>query len=607
MIHFAALDWSWTILYILLMIVCGIIFYQLGKRSEADFFLAGRGLPWWLPATSIYATHTATDTPMWVTGVIYTYGLRGMWFPFFSAWCAVSAFVSTRIFRRSMAMSMAEWQNLRYSGLGSELLRGWLTGWQIFMNMFVLAWVGAAMGKLCTYLFGWPHWVGLVVFSVICAIYVLTAGYWGVIMSDFQQGVIAFLVITLVCLWGIDAAGGPTGIVDKLQAMGEGWRLNPFYFDEKFPFIQWLILFVMATVGGLGMGNFIDWYPEAQRIQSANTVRDAAYSIWGGSFLVMIRNSFWAVAILGFFVMFPGITDGRVYEMGWFRIGFEYMPVGMLGMFFAGIIAIHLSTIASHLNLGALYATRDLYHHYINPQATEERLVWMGRVNTFLILLGSFLLGLTMQNITKWLIFALWLQAAGIWVPSILQVIWWRFNSWGYLSSWIANLIMSWLVVFVLPAFQIIPELPDYMQFIVLAVLVAVVYVPVTLLTKPDDLDHLVRYYAQARPFGFWGPIRAEALKRGLIDPNEEQEWSWHELVASVLSIGSYLFVAVGIAGSLLLLNWGYWTLLVGVVCTGLMFAVIDPKLKRLSDVFAKKQKGYLDQVGRIQRWEGHT
>ncbi len=607
MIHFAMLDWTWTVLYILLMIVCGIIFYQLGKRSEADFFLAGRGLPWWLPATSIYATHTATDTPMWVTGVIYTYGLRGMWFPFFSAWCAISAFVSTRIFRRSMAMSMAEWQNLRYSGMGSELLRGWLTGWQTFMNMFVLAWVGAAMGKLCMYLFGWPHWVGLVVFSIICAVYVLTAGYWGVIMSDFQQGVIAFLVITLVCLWGIDAAGGPTGIVDKLNAMGQGWRMNPFYFDEKFPLIQWIILFVMATVGGLGMGNFIDWYPEAQRIQSSNTLRDAAYSIWGGSFLVMIRNSFWAVAILGFFVMFPGITDVRVYEMGWFRIGFEYLPVGMLGMFFAGIIAIHLSTISSHLNLGALYATRDLYHHYINPQATEERLVWMGRVNTFLILLGSFVLGLTMQNITKWLIFALWLQAAGIWVPSILQVIWWRFNSWGYLSSWIANLIMSWLVVFVLPAFKLIPELPDYMQFIVLAVLVAVIYVPVTLLTKPDDRDHLVRYYAQARPFGFWGPIRAEALKRGLIKADEEKEWSWHDLVASLLSIGSYFFVSVGIAGSLLLLHWGYWTLLLGIVCTGLMFVVIDPKLKRLSEVFARKQQGYLDEMGRIQKWEGHA
>ena len=28
------------------------------------------------------------------------------------------------------------------------------------------------------------------VFTSICAIYVLTAGYWGVVMADFQQGLI---------------------------------------------------------------------------------------------------------------------------------------------------------------------------------------------------------------------------------------------------------------------------------------------------------------------------------------------------------------------------------------------------------------------------------
>ena len=71
MVQFAVLDWVWMILFLTLMIGCGVLFYRLGKRSESDFFLAGRGLPWWLPATSVYATHTATDTPMWVTGVIY--------------------------------------------------------------------------------------------------------------------------------------------------------------------------------------------------------------------------------------------------------------------------------------------------------------------------------------------------------------------------------------------------------------------------------------------------------------------------------------------------------------------------------------------------------
>ena len=125
MVVFTFLDWLWLILFMLLMVGCGLLFYHLGKRSESDFFLAGRGLPWWLPASSVYASHTATDTPMWVSGVVYRYGLSGLWYTFFAAWCAVSAFVSTRIFRRSLAYTQAEWQSLRFSGLGSELLRGW--------------------------------------------------------------------------------------------------------------------------------------------------------------------------------------------------------------------------------------------------------------------------------------------------------------------------------------------------------------------------------------------------------------------------------------------------------------------------------------------------
>jgi hypothetical protein len=143
----------------------------------------------------------------------------------------------------------------------------------------------------------------------------------------------------------------------------------------------------------------------------------------------------------------------------------------------------------------------------------------MGRLNTVLLLAGSFLLGIFMQSITSWLIFALWLQAAGIWVPSLLQVVWWRFNSWAYLSSWIANLLMSWLVVWVLPALGLLPELPNWANFWLLAGLVSLVYLPVTFLTKPDDMDHLVRYYVMARPFGWWGPVREEAIRRGLVTP----------------------------------------------------------------------------------------
>lgn len=526
MVTFALLDWIWIVVFLLLMIFSGALFYRLGKRSESDFFLAGRGLPWWLPASSVYATHTATDTPMWVSGVIYKYGLRGIWYTFFSAWCAISAFVSTRIFRRSLAYTQAEWQTLRFSGLGAELLRGWLAGWQVFMNMFILGWVGIAMGKICHFLFGWPEWIGLVVFSSFCAIYVLAAGYWGVVMADFQQGIIALLVIIIVSFWGIVAAGGPQGIISKLETLGETWRINPFAFSGwatgDFPLAWFITMLVIAVIGGVGMGTSIDWYAEAQRIQSAKTVRDASYSIWAGSALVIVRNSLWAIAILGFYVLYPEIATAEKYELAWYRMGFEFLPAGMLGFFFAAIVAIHISTISTHLNLGAVYATRDIYHHYINPKASERRLVWVGRLSTLILLLGSFVYGLMMKEITKWLIFALWIMAAGIWLPSILQVIWWRFNSWGYLSSWIANLGLSWLVVWVLPAFKLIPVLPDYQQFWLMMALGVLIYIPITFLTPPEDMDRLVKYYVMSRPLGWWGPVRREAEKRGLLKTGKE-------------------------------------------------------------------------------------
>jgi solute:Na+ symporter, SSS family len=515
------LDWFWIVVFLILMTGSGILFYRLGKRSESDFFLAGRGLPWWLPASSVYATHTATDTPMWITGVVYRYGIAGIWYTFFSAWCAISAFVSTRIFRRSLAYTQAEWNTLRFGGLGAEMLRGWISGWQIFMNMFILGWVGMAMGKICAYLFGWDIWIGLVLFSSLCSIYVLAAGYWGVVMADFQQSIIAFAVILIVSFWGIGAAGGPAEIVSKLTDMGEGWRLNPFaftgWFTGDFPAAWFFTMMFIALLGGLGMGTSIDWYVEAQRIQSARTVRDASYSIWWGTAFVLMRNSVWGVAALAFFVLYPNIESAAEYEMGWFRLGFEFLPVGMIGFFFAAILAIHISTISTHLNLGAMYATRDLYHHYINPKATQKQLVWVGRIATVILLLGSFVYGLMMEEITEWLIFALWLMAAGVWLPNILQVMWWRFNAWGYLSSWMANLAFSWLVVWVLPAFGVIPQLQDYQQFWLLMVLGALVYFPITFLTKPENMDHLVKYYVMSRPVGWWGPVRREAEKRGLL------------------------------------------------------------------------------------------
>jgi Na+/proline symporter len=626
--NFTALDWFWTGAFLMLMVGGAFFFYRLARRSESDFFLAGRGLPWWLPASSVFSTHTATDTPMWVTGVVYAHGLRGLWYTFFMAWTAIGSFVSARIFRRSLAYTQAEWQVLRFGGLGAELLRGWLAGWQVFMNMFILGWVGMAMGKVCEMAFGWPVWVGLVVPTVITAVYTLAAGYWGVVMGDFLQGIVAIFAIVVVSAAGIAAVGGPEEITARVIELGDSWRLDPLAFTGwltgDFPAVWWLTMLVIAVIGGFGMGTSIDWYVEAQRIQSAKTVRDAAYGLWAGGAITLVRNAVWAVGILAFFVLAPNISSAAEYELGWFRLGFELLPMGLVGVFFGALLAIHLSTISSHLNLGALYFTRDIYQRYLNPQARERTLVWVGRAATVVLLLGSFFYGLMMEEITQWLIFALWLMMAGIWLPNILQVVWWRFNAWGYLSSWIANLGISWLVVWVLPAFGILPKLPDYLQFWMLMALGAAIFIPATLLTKPEKTDQLVRFYMMTRPLGWWEPVRREAVRRGLIeeksaDPSaadsrplvrrtwtaeQAGEWTREDWIVIVLSPLVFACILFGLTKLLLLQITGLWLVLAAIAGAAAIYWVIDPKLRAVSREFETTQAKYLEELERSVRWD---
>ena len=86
--------------------------------------------------------------------------------------------------------------------------------------------------------------------------------------------------------------------------------------------------------------------------------------------------------------------------------------------------------------------------------------------------------------------------------------------------------------------------------------------------------------------------------------PEQADEWSIHDLIACVLSVLTYILIGIGTAGALLLQVWGFITLIVGVVCAVLMYLIIDPKLKALSEAFAKRQAEFLEHVDKTTRWE---
>ncbi|MCK5454133.1 MAG: hypothetical protein KAJ16_07220 [Calditrichia bacterium] len=86
--------------------------------------------------------------------------------------------------------------------------------------------------------------------------------------------------------------------------------------------------------------------------------------------------------------------------------------------------------------------------------------------------------------------------------------------------------------------------------------------------------------------------------------PEEADEWTKEDLIASILSPLAYITLTIGAALSLLALTIGYIVLITGIVLTLAMYFVIDPKLRKISSEYEKKQQVYLEELEKNQRWE---
>jgi len=182
-------------------------------------------------------------------------------------------------------------------------------------------------------------------------------------------------------------------------------------------------------------------------------------------------------------------------------------------------------------------------------------------------------------------------------------------------------------VVWVLPAFGLLPKLPDYLQFWTLMVLGAAVFLPATLLTRPEKMDRLVGFYMMARPLGWWGPVHREAVRRGLIDPGIDKssvsgrrpiirrawtaeqsvEWTREDWIVIVLSPLVFACTMFGLTKLLLLQVSGVWLSLAAVAGAAAIYWVIDPKLRAVSLEFEATQAKYLEELERSVRWGGDS
>src|SRR5579859_5046979 len=220
---FTLLDWTAILGYLAITLLLGLYFRRRSGKSTEDYFVSGRNVSWWLAGTSMVATTFSADTPLLVTGLVYTQGIAGnwLWWSFLLSGM-MTVFLFARLWRRSGLLTDVQFAEMRYSGKPAAFLRGFRAIYiGLLMNCLILGWVTKAMVSIVGVVMGVNEHTALAIciFIIIpfTGLYVAIGGLWGVLWTDLFQFVLKMGVVTAVAYYAVTATGGMNALLAKLS------------------------------------------------------------------------------------------------------------------------------------------------------------------------------------------------------------------------------------------------------------------------------------------------------------------------------------------------------------------------------------------------------
>ncbi len=532
-------DWVIIFAYFLLSLIVGVAFSKKAGSSTSEFFLSGRNMPWWLLGVSMVATTFSADTPNLVTDIVRNNGVAGNWL-----WWAflftgmLTVFIYSKLWRRSNVMTDIEFYELRYSGKPAAFLRGFRAVYLgFFYNVIVMAAVTLAMIKICGVILKLSPMQTLIVAIVITTVYSSLGGLFGVLLTDLVQFVIAMTgsiwaaiyVVKLPQVGGLSKLLTHPNLSGKLSILPDFSKLDFAIAVFFFPLIiqWWNVWYPGAEPGG---GGYI-----AQRMLAAKNEKHAM----GSTFLFNVlhyalRPWPWILVALASLVVFPNlealqaafphIDPGIMKHDLAYPAMMTFLPRGLIGMVIASLFAAYMSTIATHLNWGSSYMVNDFYKRFVKTDAPEKRLVMIGRISTFGLMLFSSLLALLLRHALEAFQILL-LVGAGTGLIFILRWFWWRINAYSELTAMVVSFIIAlyFKLVHTRLGFQ---PLADWQQLLIGIVITTISWITVTLLTRPTDEDRLRKFYRLVHPGGpGWKRIMEKEKAAGMLTAAAAQPW----------------------------------------------------------------------------------
>ena len=420
----ATLDWLIILAYFASL--AGLTWWVLhnNKDTAEDYFLAGRGLGWFVVGASIFASNIGSEHLVGLAGSGATSGVALAHYEL-HAWCLlVLGWVLVPFYLRSRVFTTPEFLELRFSPAARWLLTAISLVAYVLTKIAVGIFAGGVVFgtlmpemslQLGSYTFN-SFWIGSVAVVVLTGLYTVVGGMKAVAYTEALQTFILVAGSLLLTVYGLQVLGGwgvlretlgpemfnlwkpliPHGVEGTWAPVLEPARMV-WYFNDNYP---WVGMLFCAPIIGL-------WYwctdqYIVQRTLIAPNETEARRGTIFAAFLkllpvfIFIIPGMIALALaksgkipgLGVLVDANGQTVNAAAQAAFPLMVQHVLPVGLRGMVVAGLLAALMSSLAGAFNASSTLFTMDFYRKF-KPQASQAELVWMGRVaTTVMVLIG---------------------------------------------------------------------------------------------------------------------------------------------------------------------------------------------------------------------------
>ncbi|HMP68597.1 MAG TPA: hypothetical protein PKA76_04540, partial [Pirellulaceae bacterium] len=520
------IDITIIVIYLLSVVAIGFAIKRWATQKLESYFLANRSMPWWVLGLAGCSSYIDIGGTMAMVGLMFYTGFKSVWVThLFWGWliiCFYMAFQAKWI-RRSGVMTFAEWNRTRFGeGPDAEAARIAAAIFLLILMVCNLAFIAVGIGKFAEEFLPLDRWASTLIVFAAAGFYVTLGGFFGVILTDMLQTLliaIGSVLLTILVFTTCDPVALVATRPAEWTSLTLTWNMwDGFVESAPTAYQHFEVLGPVLLAGSFWLIFRVAAGPNVWDFQfflTARSSRDAALAggVWTVAYTMRwILGAAFLILGLHYFGSQAGGDAEKIMPMV-----LNALPIGISGLFIAVLLAALMSTLDAMINVTSSVVVNDFLKRYLAPARSERWLVRAGQLASLAALGLGFAFSLLVENIIQIWETMVHVVVTMVLVPATMRWHWWRFGARAFVAGMIGSaLMLGGRVLF-------FGNLPPHISLPIDTLNCLVVTLIAGWLTRPTHTDVLVDFYARVKPFGFWAPIRREAVRRGRVADNDRE------------------------------------------------------------------------------------